>query len=100
MTWNALSEMAVNAIMSGGGAWVLVAIGKKIPWVPLTAGQATKLRAVAAVLSAAGTLAQGLADGSLKVLDAQTLLAAAVACLAAYFTSQGVHVTVKRVTKA
>lgn len=96
MTLQNVSDLLAQAIMSGAGAWVLVAIGKKIPWVPLSNGQNVRLRAIAAILSSISTILIGIAGNTLTVLDWQTFMVTASASLISFLTSQTVHVTVKK----
>ena len=94
MTSQQIAQLALDAVVSAPVVAVIVELVKKHPSIPVSDGQAARIRSVAAVLSAVSVCLLGIAQGVLTSADVQSLVAAGVSALSAFGLA---HLTYKAV---
>lgn len=90
-----IAQLVIAAVLSAPAAALITQVLKRHPLVPVESGQRAKLLAVNAVISAAGVVIGAVAQGTLSAPDLQQLLAAGVACVAAFIGSQMTYTAAK-----
>ena len=90
-----IAKLILDILGSGVAAAVIVQMLKAHPGVPLEQGQTAKVRAVAALLSAAGVLLTSISQGIITEADVQSVITAAIAALAAWGVAHHAYIATK-----
>lgn len=92
-------EVARNVIGGATGVFLTTYVVKAIPAIPVEAGQTSRVRAVAGVLSIGATLLTQYADGNLAPQSVQEALLAVLTLAGTFLTAHGMHKASKAMSK-
>lgn len=78
---------------SGGtlGVWLSTMAVKAVPFIPVSPGQTSRIRAVAAALSVAAAVLVGIADGDLPQTSAEAAIMGIVTFVGSWAGAHGLH---------